>query len=60
MYRHNTEPTVEELQNDPIAHLLMARDGLQPEHVWALVNHARQRLGAYETQQGEAVPITSR
>ena len=59
MYRHNSEPTVEELLNDPIAHLLMARDGLQPDHVWACVTNARQRLGACETRKGGAVPITS-
>jgi hypothetical protein len=56
MYRHNAEPTVEELLNDPIAHLLMARDRLQPEDVWACVENTRQRLGACETQQAEAVP----
>jgi hypothetical protein len=60
MYRHNAEPTLEELLNDPIAHLLMARDGLHPDHVWACIKNARERLGACETQQGEAVTITSR
>jgi hypothetical protein len=44
MYLVNVEPTVEELLNDPIAHLLMARDGLQPEFVWACVNDARLKL----------------
>ena len=60
MYHHNAEPTLEELLNDPIAHLLMARDGLLPEHVSACVKSARRRLGTWETQHGEAVPITSR
>jgi hypothetical protein len=46
MYLRNAEPTVEELLNDPIAHLLMERDGLQPEQVWASVNDARQMLKA--------------
>ena len=31
---------VEELLDDPIAHLLMARDGIEPEQVWAHVNDA--------------------
>jgi hypothetical protein len=44
MHRHNVEPTVEELLSDPIVHLLMLCDRLEPEHVWACVNNARQRL----------------
>jgi len=35
MYLRNAEPTVEELLDDPIADLLMARDRLQPEQVGA-------------------------
>ena len=31
MYLRNAEPPLEELLNDPIAHLLMARDRLQFE-----------------------------
>ena len=45
----NTEPTVEELLADPVARLLMARDGLQPGHVWACVRAARQKRSARET-----------
>ena len=56
----NAEPTVEELLNDPIAHLVMARDQLQSEQVWAYVNDARRRLRGRETQEREAVAITSR
>lgn len=44
MYLRNAEPSVEELLNDPIARLLRARDGLQPEQVWVCVNDARQKL----------------
>jgi len=44
MYRDNAEPSVEELLNDPIAHLLMEHDGLQPEYVWACIESARWKL----------------
>ena len=53
MYSSNTEPTVEELLTDPIAHLLMARDGLQPEYVWACVGAARRKLKAMKTWERE-------
>ena len=46
--RSMTEPTVKELLNDPIARLLMARDGLQPKAVWACVTHARRALKVRE------------
>jgi hypothetical protein len=49
--RRITEPTVEELLNDPIARLLMARDGLQPEAVWACVTHARRALKVREWRE---------
>ena len=55
MYRHNAEPTVEELLDDPIGRLLMARDGLQPEQVRACVGNARQKLRDREAQEREAV-----
>jgi hypothetical protein len=54
----NAEPTVEELLNDPIARMLMARDQLQSEQVWAYVNDARRGLRGRETQEREAVAIT--
>jgi hypothetical protein len=60
MSHYNAEPTVDELLNDPIAHLLMVRDRLQPEHIWACVDNARQRLRARDPQEYEAVAITSR
>jgi len=59
MYIRNAEPTVEELLNDPIAHLLMARDGIEPEQVWAHVNDARRKLRDREAQKHEAVSVTS-
>ena len=46
------EPTVEELLDDPIAHLLMGRDGLRPEQVWAYVNDARRKLRDHVTRSG--------
>jgi hypothetical protein len=55
MYLRNAEPMVEELLDDPIARLLMARDGLQPEHVWACVGNARQRLRDRDARKREAV-----
>ena len=54
MYLRNAEPTVEELLDDPIAHLLMARDRLQPEQIWAYVNNARRKLRSREAQEPEA------
>ena len=57
MYIRNAEPTVEELLNDPIAHLLMARDGIEPEQVWAYVKDARRKLR--DREEHEAVAVTS-
>jgi len=56
MYFRNTEPTVEELLDDPITHLLMARDRLQSEQVWAYVNDARRRLRDRKMQDGPPTP----
>ena len=56
MYLRNAEPTVEELLNDPIAHLLMKRDRLQPEQVWACVNDARQKLKARKIADAAQCP----
>ena len=59
MYIRNAEPTVEELLNDPIVHLLMACDGIEPDQVWEHVNDARRKLRDRETHEGEAVGVTS-
>jgi hypothetical protein len=40
----NIEPSVEELLTDPIAHLLMNRDGVRPREVLAVVDRARMAL----------------
>ena len=54
MYLRNVEPTIEELLDDPIAHLLIARDRLQSEQVWAYVNDAKRRLRNRKIQGREA------
>jgi hypothetical protein len=38
------EPLLEELLGDPIAHLVMRRDGVEPADVWRWVHEARARL----------------
>ena len=38
------EPPLEELLDDPIAHLVMRRDGVDVADVWRWVNEARSRL----------------
>ena len=60
MYLRNAEPTVEELLDDPIAHLLMARDRLQPEQVWAYVNDARRRLRDRKMRDRHPTAVTGR
>jgi len=45
------EPTIDELLSDPIARLLMERDGLRPEFVWACVRDARRKLKAREADE---------
>lgn len=37
------EPRIEELLADPIAELVMSRDGLTSADVWGVVNEARDR-----------------
>jgi hypothetical protein len=44
MYSRNHEPSLEELLNDPITRLLMARDGLHPEVAWEVVEDTRRKL----------------
>lgn len=40
---HN-EPTVDELMADPIVHLLMRSDGIQPEDVWQTIRTVSAHL----------------
>jgi hypothetical protein len=44
MYVRNREPSLEELLNDPVTRLVMARDGFSDEAVRTLIAEARQRL----------------
>jgi hypothetical protein len=39
----NDEPSLDDLIDDPIARLVMVRDGLTPEIVRALMHNARSR-----------------
>jgi hypothetical protein len=39
------EPPLEELLDDPIAHLVMRRDGVELADVWRWIHEARSRLG---------------
>ena len=39
------EPSLAEVMNDPIVHLLMRRDGLVADQVWPVVLEAQSRLG---------------
>jgi hypothetical protein len=44
LYVGNREPLLDEVLNDPIVRLVMARDGLPLEEVWVHVEAARRRL----------------
>ncbi len=38
------EPSIQEVMSDPIVHLVMRRDGLTPESVWAVIQAASVKL----------------
>jgi hypothetical protein len=44
MYVKNAEPTVDELLADPITHLVMSRDGVEPGEVLAAIERARETM----------------
>jgi hypothetical protein len=44
MYIRNREPSLDDLLNDPVTRLVMARDGFSDEAVRRLIAEARQRL----------------
>ena len=46
------EPYIDDLLADPIVHLVMRRDRLTAEDVWAAVRVARDRLRATGTGSG--------
>jgi hypothetical protein len=54
------EPTVEELLNDPIARLLMTRDGLTQEIVHACISDARRKVKVREWHEHGAVEQVAR
>ncbi len=38
------EPSIQEVMSEPIVHLVMRRDGLTPESVWAVIQAASVKL----------------
>ena len=38
------EPSIQEMMSDPLVHLVMRRDGLTPESVWAVIQAASIKL----------------
>jgi len=44
MYIRNIEPSIDDLLDDPITLLLMARDGLSPTAIRTVLGQARKRL----------------
>ena len=38
------EPSIQEVMSDPLVHLVMRRDGLTPESVWAVIQAASVQL----------------
>ncbi len=38
------EPKLQDVMSDPIVHLVMRRDGLTSETVWAIIREASARL----------------
>ncbi len=38
------EPSIREVMSDPLVHLVMRRDGLTPESVWAVIQAASVEL----------------
>ncbi len=41
-----TEPSLEDVMVDPLVHLVMQRDGLNVDAVWAALRQAQRRLQA--------------
>lgn len=44
-FQGNDEPSLDELMDDDVVRRVMARDGVQPDQVWSLMNAMRDRLG---------------
>lgn len=58
MYVRNREPSVDELLNDPVMQLIMARSGLSGEAVRALIADIKRRLQA-QPATAEGAPAGS-
>lgn len=43
-FEGNDEPSLDELMGDDVMRRVMARDGVQPDQVWSLVDVMRNRL----------------
>ncbi len=46
---HCTEPTLDELLLDPVAHAVMRRDGLTADDVRQVIQETRQRLSLVQS-----------
>lgn len=60
MYVRNREPSIDELLSDPVARLVMARDGLSIEAVRALFAEAKERLDAGIAEESGTAKPSSR
>lgn len=43
-FEGNDEPSLDELMDDDVMRRVMARDGVQPDQVWSLMDVMRNRL----------------
>lgn len=59
MYVRNREPSLDDLLNDPVTRLVMARDGFSDEAVRRLITEARQRLLGDDGGQAQAAAATA-
>jgi hypothetical protein len=50
MDRWHDEPRLDELLNDPMLHVLLARDGISADELRILIERTRQRLGLVATR----------
>ena len=59
MYVRNREPSLEELLNDPVTRLIMARDGFSDEAMRTLIAETRRRLLAHDRVQSEGATASA-
>lgn len=53
------EPALADVMNDPLVRLVMRRDSLTPDEVWAVVNAARRRLNRDRVGAGQPAEPTN-